>query len=138
MNNRSYISGQSAKERIFMEKECSAHSRKEHEALVTALRKTMPGEESFSLTAELFKAFSDVTRLRILTALLAGEICVCDIADTLEMTQSAISHQLRFLKNTRLIKSRRVGKTILYSLADSHVTAILALAGEHVAETLGR
>ena len=110
------------------------HSPEEHEALVAAIRKTMPSEEAFSLSAELFKAFSDVTRLRILMTLIAGEICVCDIADTLGMTQSAISHQLRLLKNARLIKARRVGKTVLYALADSHVTAILALVGEHIAE----
>jgi len=120
-----------------MEKECRAHSREEHEALVAAIRLTMPSEEALMLSAELFKAFSDPTRLRILTALLSGEICVCDIADTLGMTQSAISHQLRLLKHAHLIKARRVGKTVLYALADSHVTAILSLAGEHIAEGLG-
>lgn len=121
-----------------MGKECMAHSAEEHEALVKEIRKTMPTEEALTLSAELFKAFSDLTRLRILTTLLTGEICVCDIADSLGMTQSAISHQLRLLKNARLIKARRVGKTVLYALADSHVTAILALAGEHIAEVLGR
>ena len=121
-----------------MEKECLLHSRKEHEALVAAIQKSLPSEEAFLLSAELFKAFSDMTRLRILATLVTGEICVCDIADTLGMTQSAISHQLRLLKNARLIKARRAGKTVLYSLADSHVTAILALAGEHIAETMAR
>ena len=117
-----------------MKNECRMHSKEEHEALVAAIRKTIPTEESLVRSAELFKAFSDLTRLRILTTLLTGEICVCDIADSLDMTQSAISHQLRFLKNARLIKARRVGKTVLYALADSHVTAILALVGEHIAE----
>ena len=117
-----------------MEKECLRHSREEHEALVGAIRAAMPTDGEIARSAELFKAFSDLTRLRILTTLVAGENCVCDIADVLGMTHSAISHQLRFLKNARLVKSRRVGKTALYSLADSHVVSIIALAAEHITE----
>ena len=117
-----------------MEKQCCCHDEAVHQAIVTNLRAEMPTEEEIFLTAELFKAFSDETRLRILTTLAFGEICVCDIADALGMTQSAISHQLRLLKNARLIKARRVGKTVLYALADSHVTAILACATDHIRE----
>lgn len=84
--------------------------------------------------ADLFKIFGDPTRIRILYALSAQELCVCDIADALEMTQSAISHQLRILKQVHLVKGRREGKTIYYSLADSHVQTILAQGLDHVTE----
>lgn len=84
--------------------------------------------------ADLFKIFGDPTRIRILYALSAQELCVCDIADALEMTQSAISHQLRILKQVHLVKGRRDGKTIYYSLADSHVQTILAQGLDHVTE----
>lgn len=118
-----------------MDKICLHHSREEHEAVVAEIRGAMPTDAHIAASAELFKAFADLTRVKILTALVRGEVCVCDIADSLGMTQSAISHQLRFLKNARLIKARREGKMILYSLADSHVTAILALVSEHIAES---
>lgn len=84
--------------------------------------------------ADLFKIFGDPTRIRILHALSARELCVCDIAQALEMTQSAISHQLRILKQSHLVKFRREGKTVYYSLADSHVHTILAQGLEHVME----
>ena len=84
--------------------------------------------------AELFKAFGDTTRVRILSLLLHQELCVGDIADALEMSQSAISHQLRILKQMHLIKFRREGKNILYSLADDHVKTILEMGLEHVLE----
>ena len=113
---------------------CHCHTKEAHEATVRALAEKMPTAEEIALTAELFKAFSDPTRLRILTTLAEGEICVCDIAEVLGMTQSAISHQLRLLKNTRLIRSRREGKTVFYALADSHVMSILACATEHIRE----
>ena len=117
-----------------VEKQCICHSEAEHEAAVRSLRSRMPTEEEIHLTAELFKAFSDPTRLRILTTLFGGEICVCDIAEVLGMTQSAISHQLRLLKSAKLIRSRREGKTVYYALADRHVTAILACATDHIRE----
>ena len=84
--------------------------------------------------ADLFKVFGDPTRIRILYALSAQELCVCDIASVLDMTQSAISHQLRILKQMKLVKFRREGKTVYYSLADSHVETILNQGLDHVLE----
>lgn len=84
--------------------------------------------------ADLFKVFGDPTRIRILNALSQTELCVQDIADRLSMTQSAISHQLRILKQSELVKFRRDGKTIYYSLADDHVATIMAQGMEHVCE----
>ncbi|MGI6096034.1 MAG: ArsR/SmtB family transcription factor [Lachnospiraceae bacterium] len=97
-------------------------------------REVIPDDETLYSIAELFKVFGDPTRVRILYALSASELCVCDIADFLEMTQSAISHQLRVLKQMRLVKFRREGKTVFYSLADSHVKTILDQGLEHVQE----
>lgn len=94
----------------------------------------MPPEETIQSLADLFKVFGDPTRIRILYTLSAGELCVCDIASVLNMTQSAISHQLRILKGTQLVKFRREGKTVFYSLADSHVETILKQGLEHVCE----
>ena len=84
--------------------------------------------------AELFKAFGDVTRVQILTLLVVQEFCVNDIAQAIGLSQSAVSHQLRFLKQMHLIKYRRDGKNILYSLADDHVRTILQMGLEHVLE----
>ena len=84
--------------------------------------------------ADLFKVFGDPTRIRILYALSGQELCVCDIADVLDMTQSAISHQLRVLKQSRLVKFRRDGKTVFYSLSDDHVYTILRQGMDHVLE----
>lgn len=92
------------------------------------------GEETLYNLAELFKVFGDPTRIRILYALSAHEFCVQDIADTLSMTQSAISHQLRILKQMSLVKYRRDGKTVYYSLADDHVSTIMKQGLEHVCE----
>ena len=105
-----------------------------HVEIVKKVRKEMPGEDVLFDLSELFKVFGDSTRIRILYCLFASEMCVCDIATLLNMTQSAISHQLSVLKKNRLIKSRRDGKTIFYSLADSHVRAILDQGVEHVTE----
>ncbi len=85
-------------------------------------------------TAELFKNFSDSTRIRILYCLFEKERSVTEIADLLHMNQSAISHQLRFLKNSKLVKNRRDGKTIYYSLDDDHVYNIISQGIEHVTE----
>ena len=90
-------------------------------------------EQLFQL-AELFKALGDSTRIRILDALTGGEMCVQDIADSLNMTQSAISHQLRLLKQAALVKCRREGKSMVYSLADSHVETIMRQGMEHVGD----
>ena len=81
-----------------------------------------------------FSVFADYTRVKILSALAISELCVTDLSRILEINQTTVSHQLRFLKNARLVKSRRVGKTALYSLADSHVVSIIALAAEHITE----
>ena len=107
-----------------------------HEDIVAQVQKNMPDEEVLYDLAELFKLFGDSTRIKILYVLNESEMCVCDIAQLLGMTQSAISHQLRSLKQCRLVKARRDGKTVFYSLADSHVRTILDQGMEHVAELL--
>jgi ArsR family transcriptional regulator len=94
----------------------------------------MPDHETVEAIAELFKAFGDPTRVRILSHLLGQERCVSDIAEAVELTQSAVSHQLRILKQMHLIKYRREGKSVLYSLADDHVRTILEMGLEHVLE----
>lgn len=96
--------------------------------------KAMPEKHIVEQIAELFKAFGDPTRVEILSLLQGGELCVNDIAQAVELSQSAISHQLRILKQMHLIKSRRDGKNILYSLADDHVRLILETGLEHVME----
>ena len=107
---------------------------KEHEALVAEITDSLPDEDTLDELEELFKIFGDSTRIKILYVLHEGELCVCDIASTLGMTQSAISHQLRVLRQTRLIKSRRDGKNIYYSLADEHVRTIISMGIEHISE----
>ena len=88
--------------------------------------------------AELFKIFGDPTRIRILYAMLDTERCVNDIAGILQMSQSSVSHQLRILKTSKLVKSRREGKSIFYSLEDGHVRAILNMGMEHIMEGAGK
>ena len=105
-----------------------------HEELIKIVNDTMPEETELYDLAELFKIFGDSTRIRILFVLLEAEVCVCDLANVLNMTQSAISHQLRILKQNKLVKSRREGKTIFYSLADEHVRMIIAMGREHIEE----
>ena len=95
---------------------------------------TVPKKETLEDIAELFKGFADASRVRILYALTEGEKCVTDIAQQVELSQSAVSHQLRLLKQMQLIKFRREGKNILYSLADDHVKTILQMGLEHVLE----
>ena len=105
-----------------------------HQEIVDRVNREMPAEETLFDLAELFKIFGDSTRIKILYVLFESEMCVCDIAQLLGMTQSAISHQLQVLKKSKLVKSRREGKTVFYSLADSHVRAILGQGMEHVTE----
>ncbi|MBP3648011.1 MAG: winged helix-turn-helix transcriptional regulator [Clostridia bacterium] len=105
-----------------------------HEDIVKKVRNEMPTEDVLFDLSELFKTFGDSTRIRILYCLFASEMCVCDIATLLNMTQSAISHQLSVLKKSKLIKSRREGKTMFYSLADGHVRTMLDQGVEHVTE----
>ena len=105
-----------------------------HEDLVRLVNETMPDEEELYDLAELFKVFGDSTRIRILYVLFEAEVCVCDLAEALHMTQSAISHQLKILKQSKLVKSRREGKSIFYSLADDHVRSIIDQGKEHIEE----
>ena len=105
-----------------------------HADAVACVKCQMPTEHVTQDAAEFFKAFSDKTRLRILSALAIGELCVCDIAEVLGMTQSAISHQLRFLKELRLVSNRKEGKTVYYTLNDDHIGTILAQGLTHVQE----
>lgn len=105
-----------------------------HQDLLKIVNETMPSEEELYDLAELFKVFGDSTRIRILYVLFEAEVCVCDLAEALNMTQSAISHQLKILKQNRLVKSRREGKSIFYSLADAHVRTIIAQGMEHIEE----
>ena len=105
-----------------------------HDKIVEEARASMPeGEELQSLT-NLFKAFGDSTRIRILYVLFRSEMCVCDLARTLDMSQSAISHQLRLLKQLNLVSTRREGKTVFYALADGHIETIMNQGMEHVRE----
>lgn len=94
----------------------------------------IPEKETLEQIAELFKAFADPTRVQILSLLIDRELCVGDISQTVELSQSAISHQLRILKQMHLVKYRRDGKNLLYSLADDHVRTILQMGLEHVLE----
>ncbi len=105
-----------------------------HEQTVKRVEKQIPDEDLLYDVAELFKIFGDSTRIRILSALLADELCVCDICSLLNMTKSAVSHQLRILRQTKLVKNRRSGKEVYYSLDDDHVASIINLALEHAKE----
>lgn len=105
-----------------------------HKDLLEIVEKTMPEETELYDLAELFKVFGDSTRIRILFVLFESEVCVCDLAQILNMTQSAISHQLKILKQNKLVKFRREGKSIFYSLADDHVRTIIAMGREHIEE----
>ncbi|WP_330374291.1 metalloregulator ArsR/SmtB family transcription factor [Lachnoclostridium sp. An14] len=105
-----------------------------HEEIVKRVTKAMPDEDQLMDLADFFKVFADSTRIKILYVLSQAEMCVCDIANLLQMGQSAISHQLRVLKQMRLVKYRRDGKTVFYSLADSHIETILAQGMEHIEE----
>lgn len=108
--------------------------KKVHSELVNSVEMNMPDEESLYDLAELFKVFGDTTRIKILYTLFKSEMCVCDIAEILSMTQSAISHQLKVLKQAKLIKNRREGKQVIYSLDDSHISNIISLGLEHIME----
>ena len=105
-----------------------------HNDTVQSVRATLPDEDTLYDLTELFRIFGDSTRVRILYALSASELCVCDLAAVLELSQSAVSHQLRALKNVRLVRSRRDGKTVYYSLDDSHVATMISQGLEHVRE----
>ena len=103
-----------------------------HEEVLKSVSGVMPSDDIIYDVAELFKVFGDSTRTRILTALFESEMCVCDIGKLLNMTKSAISHQLRILRQSKLVKARKCGKEVIYSLADSHVKMIFKMAIDHV------
>lgn len=105
-----------------------------HADIVKNVQEHMPREEELRDLADFFKVFGDTTRIRILCTLFQTEMCVCDLAQTLDMTQSAISHQLRILKQMKLVVNRREGKTVFYSLADGHIKTIMDQGMEHIRE----
>lgn len=105
-----------------------------HEDVINKAKETIPDEEILYDLAELFKVFGDSTRIKIICALFQNEMCVCDIACLLNMSQSAVSHQLRVLKSARLVKNRRDGKVVYYSLADDHVKRIFDQGFNHIIE----
>lgn len=105
-----------------------------HMDAVRRVKEQLPKEEELKDLADFFKVFADTTRIKILCVLFQSEMCVCDLAQTLNMTQSAISHQLRVLKQMKLVKNRRDGKTVFYSLADSHIKTIMNQGLEHIRE----
>ena len=105
-----------------------------HENLVHQIENGMPSEDIINELANFYKVFGDVTRVKILCALFQAESCVCGLAEAIGMTQSAVSHQLRILKQMKLVKNRREGKEIYYSLADGHIQSILNQGMEHITE----
>ena len=105
-----------------------------HENVIEKVRAAMPDEDTLLDVAELFKVFGDSTRTRILSALFEAELCVCDIASLLNMTKSAVSHQLRILRQTKIVKNRKQGKEVYYSLDDEHIARIYRTALEHLSE----
>ena len=105
-----------------------------HEDAVDEVLRLLPPEERLYDLAEVFRVFGDTTRIRILYVLFERELCVCDIAKLLGMTPSAVSHQLRILKDAKLVRFRREGKTVFYTLDDDHVRSVLELGMEHVLE----
>ena len=105
-----------------------------HQDVVNKVKQDMPQDETLYDLAELFKVFGDSTRIKILYALFEAELCVCDIAQLLSVSQTAVSHQLRVLKNNKLVKFRKEGKNVFYSLADDHVRRIIDQGIEHLEE----
>lgn len=106
------------------------------EQVVENIKESIPDEAIVQKLAELFKVFGDGTRLKIIYALLQKELCVCDICEIVEMSQSSVSHQLRLLKTTGLVKYRKEGKTVFYSLDDEHVNSIFNVGLSHIKHKL--
>lgn len=106
----------------------------DHSTLLGELRERLPGDTLLCDLGDLFKVFGDTTRIKILYSLFESELCVCAIAELLNMEQSAISHQLRILRNAKLVSCRREGKTNMYFLADAHVRSIIGQGYEHLTE----
>ncbi|MDY3846606.1 MAG: metalloregulator ArsR/SmtB family transcription factor [Eubacteriales bacterium] len=109
-------------------------ARELHLDRINEVKEKMPDDDTLYDLAELFAVFGDSTRIRILFVLLSSEVCVCDLSDTLNMTVSAVSHQLRILKSNKLVKCRRDGKSVFYSLADDHVRTIIRQGMDHIEE----
>ena len=109
-----------------------------HEDILSRVKEHLPKEEVLYELAEIFKVFGDSTRIKILCALFEGEMCVCDMAELLGVSQSAVSHQLRVLKQARLVKFRKEGKTVFYSLDDCHISQIFSCGLEHIEERYKR
>ena len=107
---------------------------KVHEDIIEKVEREMDDEEVLYEVAELFKVFGDSTRTRIISALKVSELCVCDIASVLRMTKSAVSHQLRILRQTKIVKARKSGREVFYSLDDEHIEKIYKMAIEHIEE----
>lgn len=105
-----------------------------HQDLVKIVEEALPEEETMTDLADLFKIFGDLSRLKILFVLFEHEVCVCDLAEMLNMTDSAVSHQLKILRSNKLIKSRRDGKSVFYSLLDDHVKTIIEQGMDHIME----
>jgi len=105
-----------------------------HEDIVLKVKQNQPEEETLYNLADFFKVFADSTRIRILYALMEGELCVSDMSSILNMNQSAISHQLRILKDAKLVRYRREGKIIVYSLDDDHIRTLLSVGMSHIEE----
>ena len=122
------------KERLYMKGNETCLHDELHAKVVHQIEDGMPNEETIKSLADFYKVFGDVTRVKILCALFQSESCVCGLAEAVGMTQSAVSHQLRMLKQMKLVKNRREGKTIYYSLADSHIQTILNQGMEHIRE----
>lgn len=114
---------------------CKTHE--VHEDVLCEVKKNFPDENELYDLAEFFSVIGDSTRIKILYVLFESEMCVCDIAEILGMTLSAISHQLRILKQSRLVKYRKSGKQVLYSLDDDHVKTIIDMGNEHINEMYG-
>lgn len=134
MNNRSYVVQEN---NLAFRKGIGAmtdlnREQASHQRQLEYLKNRMPTQQEMEATAELFKVFGDPTRLKLLAALLGQEMCVCDLSDLLGISQSAVSHQLRLLRTSRLVKNRREGKSVFYSLDDDHVATILAQGMEHI------
>ena len=132
MNNYSYDSGVVMENNERKIESCNGNII--HEDIVVRVKDQLPAEETLYDLAELFKVFGDTTRIKIICALFESEMCVCDLSCLLNMTQSAISHQLRVLKSARLVKFRREGKVVYYSLDDEHIKHIYDAGLNHISE----
>jgi ArsR family transcriptional regulator len=106
----------------------------DHPGVVETVRHSMPDEQRQQELAQLFKVLGDHTRVRMLNALYRSELCVCDLTSILGMNQSAVSHQLRVLRDAKIVRSRKQGKNVLYALDDSHIAELIRIGFEHVQE----